>query len=135
MVDNSDIIEIIKLYRKFSKYNSYTDREIAQSIIPSLSLSQYKKHYDKDKLIGFTNWCFLSKDIKTNFLNTGVIKDLDWNTGNNLVFIEFISSNKVKDIFKWCINKAKTFNNIEKEFSWIRIDNNKIKRINKKQIR
>ena len=75
------------------------------------------------------------QNIKKNFLNTGVIKDLDWNTGNNLVFIEFISSNKVKDIFKWCINKANTFSNIAKEFSWIRVEDNKIKRINKKQIR
>ncbi len=137
MVDNSDIIEIIKLYRKFSKYNSYTDREIAKSIIPSLSLSQYKTHYENNKLIGFTNWAYVNKTNKNKklFLSTGIINDFNWNTGNNLIFIDLIGTKNIKQIFDWSVKKAGTFNNIEKEFNWIRVNNNKVKRINTKQIR
>jgi len=120
MVDNTDIIEIIKLYRKFSKYDYYTDREIAKSIIPSLSLSQYTVFKNKNKKL---------------FLSTGIIDDFNWNTGNNLIFIELIATKNIKKIFDWSVKKADTFNNIEKEFNWIRVNNNKVKRINTKQIR
>jgi len=137
MVDNSDIIEIIKLYRKFSKYDSYTDNEIAKSIIPSLSLSQYTVFKDKKnlKVYGFVNWAFMNNENKKLFLSTGIIEDFNWNTGNNLIFIELIATKNIKQIFDWAVKKAGTFNNIEKEFNWIRVNNNKVKRINTKQIR
>ena len=137
MVDNTDIIEIIKLYRKFSKYDYYTDREIAKSIIPSLSLSQYTVFKDKKnlKVYGFVNWAFVNNENKKLFLSTGIIDDFNWNTGNNLIFIELIATKNIKKIFDWSVKKADTFNNIEKEFNWIRVNNNKVKRINTKQIR
>jgi hypothetical protein len=59
----------------------------------------------------------------------------DRNTGNNLVFIDLIGTKNIKQIFDWSVNKASTFNNIEKQFNWIRVENNKVKRINTKQIR
>ena len=137
MVNIVDIIEIIELYRKFSRYNSYTDRELAKSIIPSLSLSQYKIFKDKKnlKVYGFVSWAFMNKQNKESFLSTGIIDSLDWNTGNNLVFIDLIGTKNIKQIFDWSVNKASTFDNIEKEFNWIRVNNNKVKRINTKQIR
>ena len=137
MVNITDIIEVIELYRKFSKYNSYTDRELAKSIIPSLSLSQYKIFKDNKnlKVYGFVNWAFMNKENKETFLSTGIIDNFDWNTGNNLIFIDLISTKNIKQIFDWSINKASSFNNIEKEFNRIRVNNNKVKRINTKQIR
>ena len=138
MVDNSDIIEIVKLYRKFSKYDSYTDREIATAIIPSLSLNQYTVFKNKKnlKVYGFVNWAFMNNENKKLFLSTGIIDDFNWNTGNNLIFIELIATKNIKKIFDWSVKKASTFNNIEKEFNWIRVNNNnKVKRINTKQIR
>jgi len=137
MVNITDIIEIIELYRKFSKYNSYTDKELAKSIIPSLSLSQYKIFKDNKnlKVYGFINWAFMNKQNKESFLSTGIIDNFDWNTGNNLVFIDLIGTKNIKKIFDWSVNKASTFDNIEKEFNWIRVENNKVKRINTKQIR
>ena len=137
MVNITDIIEVIELYRKFSKYNSYTDRELAKSIIPSLSLSQYKIFKDNKnlKVYGFVNWAFMNKENKETFLATGIIDNFDWNTGNNLIFIDLIGTKNIKQIFDWSINKASSFNNIEKEFNWIRVNNNKVKRINTKQIR
>jgi len=137
MVNITDIIEVIELYRKFSRYDSYTDRELAKSIIPSLSLSQYKIFKDNKnlKVYGFVNWAFMNKENKKSFLSTGIIDNLDWNTGNNLIFIDLIGTKNIKQIFNWSINKASSFNNIEKEFNWIRVNNNKVKRINTKQIR
>jgi hemolysin-activating ACP:hemolysin acyltransferase len=137
MVNITDIIEVIELYRKFSKYDSYTDKELSKSIIPSLSLSQYKIFKDKKnlKVYGFVNWAFMNKQNKESFLSTGIIDNLDWNTGNNLVFIDLIGTKNIKQIFDWSVNKASTFNNIEKQFNWIRVENNKVKRINTKQIR
>jgi hemolysin-activating ACP:hemolysin acyltransferase len=137
MVNITDIIEIIELYRKFSRYDSYTDKELAKSIIPSLSLSQYKIFKDNKnlKVYGFVNWAFMNKENKKSFLSTGIIDNLDWNTGNNLIFIDLIGTKNIKQIFDWSINKASSFNNIEKEFNWIRVNNNKVKRINTKQIR
>ena len=137
MVNITDIIEVIELYRKFSRYDSYTDKELAKSIIPSLSLSQYKIFKDNKnlKVYGFVNWAFMNKENKKSFLSTGIIDNLDWNTGNNLIFIDLIGTKNIKQIFNWSINKASSFNNIEKEFNWIRVNNNKVKRINTKQIR
>jgi|TARA_Y100000389_G_C17434232_1_gene504511 hemolysin-activating ACP:hemolysin acyltransferase len=137
MVNITDIIEVIELYRKFSKYDSYTDKELSKSIIPSLSLSQYKIFKDKKnlKVYGFVSWAFMNKQNKESFLSTGIIDSLDWNTGNNLVFIDLIGTKNIKQIFDWSVNKASTFDNIEKEFNWIRVNNNKVKRINTKQIR
>jgi hemolysin-activating ACP:hemolysin acyltransferase len=137
MVNITDIIEVIELYRKFSKYDSYTDKELSKSIIPSLSLSQYKIFKDKKnlKVYGFVSWAFMNKQNKESFLSTGIIDNLDWNTGNNLVFIDLIGTKNIKQIFDWSVNKASTFNNIEKQFNWIRVENNKVKRINTKQIR
>lgn len=137
MVNITDIIKIIELYRRFSKYDSYTDKELAKSIIPSLSLSQYKIFKDKKnlKVYGFVNWAFMNKENKKLFLSTGVIDNFNWNTGNNLIFIDLIGTKNIKQIFDWSVKKASTFNNIEQEFNWIRVENNKIKRINTKQIR
>jgi hemolysin-activating ACP:hemolysin acyltransferase len=136
MVTSSDIIEIIRLYRDFPKYNYLSDRDIARAIIPSLSLNQYNIFRDlNNKIYGFVNWSFLNSNIKNSFLKNGVIKNLDWNTGKHLVFVDFIATKKIKDIFNWSIKKASTFKNIDKEFNWIRVENNKVKRINKVRIK
>ena len=137
MVNNSDIIDVIRLYREFPKYNYLSDRDIAISIIPSLSLNQYNIFRDiNNKIYGFVNWSFLNSTIKNNFLHNGIINNLDWDTGNHLVFIDFIATKNIKDIFNWSIKKATTFKNIHDEFNWIRVDikNQKVKRINKMKI-
>ena len=122
MVDSNDIIEIIKLYRKFSKYDSYTDREIAKSIIPSLSLSQYKTHYENNKLIGFTNWAYVNKETELHFLKTGIIKR--WNDGDIMLHVDFVATKKIKNIMKWLKNNAVNSMGLNKNIHWIRLNNN-----------
>ena len=122
MVNSDDIIEIIKLYRKFSKYDSYTDREIAKSIIPSLSLSQYKTHYENNKLIGFTNWAYVNKETELHFLKTGIIKR--WNDGDIMLHVDFVATKQIKNIMKWLKNNAVKSMGLNKNIYWIRLNNN-----------
>ncbi len=139
MVDNSDIIEIIKLYRKFSKYNSYTDREIAKSIIPSLSLNQYKIFEDDyGDMYAFTNWAFLNKKVEERFLKTGVLENVDWQSGNICWHIETVNTtpNKIKEIYKYTAKRLAADIGKDKYCNWIRINDlgTGIKRINKMKI-
>ncbi len=139
MVDSNDIIEIIKLYRKFSKYDSYTDREIAISIIPSLSLNQYKIFEDEyGDVYAFTNWAFLNKKVEERFLKTGVLENLDWQSGNICWHIDTINTtpNKIKEIYKYTANRLAADIGKDKYCNWIRINNlgTGIKRINKMRI-
>ena len=139
MVDNSDIIEIVKLYRKFSKYDSYTDREIAIAIIPSLSLNQYKIFEDDyGDVYAFTNWAFLNKEVEERFLKTGVLKNVDWQSGDICWHIETVNTttNKLKEIYKYTASRLKKDIGETKFINWIRISNSgkEIKRINKMKV-
>jgi len=139
MVDSNDIIEIIKLYRKFSKYDSYTDREIAISIIPSLSLNQYKIFEDEyGDVYAFTNWAFLNKEVEERFLKTGVLENVDWQSGNICWHIDTINTtpNKIKEIYKYTAQRLAADIGEDKYCNWIRVNNlgTGIKRINKMKI-
>ncbi len=60
MVTSSDIIDVIRLYREFPKYNYLSDRDIAKAVIPSLSLNQYNifRYPTTGVAYAFTNWAF-----------------------------------------------------------------------------
>ena len=140
MVDNTDIIEIIKLYRNFPKYNYLSDKDIAIAIIPSLSLNQYKIFEDDyGDVYAFTNWAFLNKEVEQRFLKTGVLENVDWQSGNICWHIETINTtpNKIKTIYKESVKKISTILNDDKYINWIRIDKTgkKIKRINNMKIK
>ena len=139
MVDSIDIIEIVKLYRKFSKYDSYTDREIATAIIPSLSLNQYKIFEDEyGDIYAFTNWAYLSKKVEEKFLKTGILENVDWQSGNICWHIETINTtpNKLKEIYKYTATRLKKDIGENNFINWIRINNSgkEIKRINKMKV-
>ena len=140
MVDNTDIIEIIKLYRNFPKYNYLSDKDIAIAIIPSLSLNQYKIFEDDyGDVYAFTNWAFLNKEVEQRFLKTGVLENVDWQSGNICWHIETVNTtpNKIKTIYKESVKKISTILNDDKYINWIRIDKTgkKIKRINNMKIK
>lgn len=126
--------DIISLYRNYNHYNHLTDEDLEIYLQPSIKLNQYKKHYKDNKLIGFTNWAFLSDSNLDKFKRTGIIELEDWNSGNNLVFVFLIALENVRNIFYWCINKAKEFINLNQNFTWLRIENDKVKRIITRQI-
>jgi len=121
--------DIISLYRNYNHYNHLTDKDLETYLEPSINLNQYKKHYKNKKLIGFTNWAFLSDSNLEKFKRTGIIELSEWNSGNNLVFVFLIALENVRNIFYWCINKAKEFIYLNKNFTWLRIENDKVRKI------
>lgn len=140
MVNNNDIIDIIRLYREFPKYNYFSDRDIVKTIIPSLSLNQYNifRYPSTGVAYAFTNWAFLSPDVEDSFLKTGVLENLDWNSGSACWHIETVNTtqNKIKEIYKLSVEKISKKLNDDDYINWIRVDieNKKIKRINKMKV-
>jgi hemolysin-activating ACP:hemolysin acyltransferase len=138
MVNNSDIIDIIRLYRNFVKYNTLSDRDIAKQIIPSLSLNQFNifKYPTTGVVYAFTNWAYLNKDVEERFKKTGVLENLDWNSGDICWHIETINTapNKLKEIYTKTAEKlSKDINDNNKYVYWLRMNNSGkgIKRYNK----
>ena len=120
--------DIISLYRHYPKYNHLKDYDIQHYIRPSILLNQYKKHYNKDKLVGFTNWAYLSDDAQHILQKKGIISNQDWNSGNNLWHIETICTSHLRDIMSWTKNNFTKAFGIGKIIKWLRTDNETIYR-------
>ena len=140
MVNNNDIIDIIRLYREFPKYNYFSDRDIVKAIIPSLSLNQYNifRYPSTGVAYAFTNWAFLSSSVEERFLKTGYLENLDWKSGDICWHIETVNTtqDKIKEIYKLSVEKISKIINDDDYINWLRIDvlNKKIKRINKMKV-
>ena len=140
MVNNSDIIDVIRLYREFPKYNYLSDRDIARAIIPSLSLNQYNifRYPTTGVAYAFTNWAFLNKIAEERFLKTGVLENLDWDSGDICWHIETVNTaqDKIKEIYKYTANRLAEDIGEENFINWIRINKSGkgIKRVNKMKV-
>ena len=136
MVTSSDIIDVIRLYREFPKYNYLSDREIAIAIIPSLSLNQYNifRYPTTNVAYAFTNWAFLSKVVEERFLKKGVLENLDWDSGDICWHIETVNTaqDKIKEIYKYTAKRLTKDIGEDKIINWIRTNKSgtAIKRIN-----
>ena len=140
MVTSSDIIDVIRLYREFPKYNYLSDKDIARAIIPSLSLNQYNifRYPTTGVAYAFTNWALINKQVEERFLKTGMLENLDWDSGDICWHIETVNTaqNKLKEIYKYTINRLAKDVGEDKYCNWIRINKSGrgIKRINKMKI-
>jgi hemolysin-activating ACP:hemolysin acyltransferase len=140
MVTSSDIIDVIRLYREFPKYNYLSDRDIARAIIPSLSLNQYNifRYPTTGVAYAFTNWAFLNKIAEERFLKTGVLENLDWDSGDICWHIETVNTaqDKIKEIYKYTANRLAEDIGEENFINWIRINKSGkgIKRVNKMKV-
>ena len=124
--------DIISLYRNYSKFDVSLDDDLISYLSPSIVLNQYKKHYLKNELIGFTNWALLSDDAHNKFKQTGIINNKDWNSGNNLWHIETVCISNLKNIMKWTKSFLTKKFGIGKEINWLRIKDDKIIRVVKR---
>ena len=124
--------DIISLYRNYSKFDVSLDDDLVSYLSPSILLNQYKKHYLKNELIGFTNWALLSDDAHNKFKQTGIINNEDWNSGNNLWHIETVCISNLKNIMKWTKSFLTKKFGIGKEINWLRIKDDKIIRVVKR---
>ena len=141
MVNNDDIIEVIRLYRNFDKYNHLSNRDIAKQINPSLSLNQYKifRYPTTNVAYAFTNWAFLNNEVQERFKKTGVLENLDWDSGDICWHIETVNTHptKLKEIYKWTAERLSTdISNHNKYVYWLRMNKSGkgIKRFNKIKI-
>ena len=66
--------DILNLLRQFSRYSGYTDIELIRYLTPSIKFNQYKKHYNDNNLIGFTNWALLSDEAEKKILISTTIE-------------------------------------------------------------
>jgi len=144
MVTSSDIIDIIRLYREFPKYNYLSDRDIAKAVIPSLSLNQYNifRYPTTGVAYAFTNWAFLNTEAEQRFLKNGFLENLDWESGDICWHIETVNTalDKIKFVYNSTADKLYTdkriYNNKDKYIYWLRMNKSGkgIQRINKIKI-
>jgi len=136
-VNNTDIIDVVRLYRNFPKYNYLSDKDIARAIIPSLALNQYNifRYENTGVAYAFTNWAFLNTETEKRFKETGILEMLDWNSGNICWHIETVNTdnNKLKQIYKWTAERLNKDIGKDKTINWIRMNKSGrgIKRINR----
>ena len=141
MNKNQDILDAIKLYKEYDVYKNLSKNDIAQHLIPSISLNQYKVfRYDNTGVAyGFTNWAFLNKEVENKFKQTGELNKFDWDSGKNCWHIDTISTayNKLKDIYNWTANNFPKFLSENDYVNWIRLDKTgeKVKRVNKIKVK
>ena len=141
MVNNSDIIDIIRLYRNFPKYTYLSDRDIAKAIIPSLALNQFNifRYESTGVAYAFTNWAFISPEVEKRFKEKGYLEMLEWDSGNICWHVETINTapNKLKKIYKWTTNKLEKYIGEEGIIHWIRMNKSGrgIKRYNKIKVK
>lgn len=118
--------DIIELYRQHKKYDHFNDNQLRLYLFPSLHLDQYRRHYLNDKLVGFTNWAYLSDKAEHKFKTTGLLKKEEWKSGNNLWHVETVCNTNLKDIISWTKSFFAEQFGIGKQISWLRIKNDKI---------
>ncbi len=123
--------DIISLFRKFNSYSTYSDYELSNYLSPSIKLNQYKKHYNENNLVGFTNWALLSDKAENKILSSQPFNDEDWNSGNNLWHIETVSLTNIKKIISWTKNNLASKYGVNRLVKWIRVNNNKNRTIKK----
>jgi len=139
-VNNTDIIDVVRLYRNFPKYNYLSDKDIAKAIIPSLALNQYNifRYENTGVAYAFTNWAFLNSEVEKKFKNTGTLEMLDWNSGNICWHIETVNTdnNKLKQIYKWTAERLSKDIGEDKTVYWLRTTKSGkgIQRFNKMKI-
>jgi len=139
-VNNTDIIDVVRLYRNFPKYNYLSDKDIARAIIPSLALNQYNifRYENTGVAYAFTNWAFLNSEVEKKFKNTGTLEMLDWNSGNICWHIETVNTdnNKLKQIYKWTAERLSKDIGEDKTVYWLRTTKSgkEIQRFNKMKI-
>ena len=115
--------EIIIFLQTFNKYKKFTYLELCIDIHPSFFNKQYKVFKDENgKIFGFVNWAWVDKKTKQHFFKTGKVKK--WNCGDILLPINCIAKKNMREIAKWCKDKAIKLIGENKELNYLRVDNN-----------
>ena len=137
MNKSQDITDTIHLYKSHKVYNHLSKDALAQHILPSVALNQYKVfRYDNTGVAyAFTNWAFLNNDVEKNYKQTGRLNKFDWDSGKNCWHIDTVNTaqNKLIEIYNWTASYFSKILTDDEYFNWLRLDSTgqKVKRINK----
>ena len=137
MNKSQDITDTIRLYKSHNVYDNLSKDDVAQHILPSVALNQYKVfRYDNTGVAyAFTNWAFLNNETEKNYKQTGRLNKFDWDSGKNCWHIDTVNTaqNKLTEIYNWTINNLSNHLKDEQYINWIRLNKQgtKVKRINK----
>ena len=80
-----DLNDTIHLYKSHRVYSHLSKDDVAQHIIPSIALNQYKvfRYANTGVAYAFTNWAFLNDRVEKNYKETGRLNKFDWDSGKN----------------------------------------------------
>ena len=132
-----DLNDTIHLYKSHNVYNHLSKDDVAQHIIPSVALNQYKVfRYDNTGVAyAFTNWAFLNNETEKNYKQTGRLNKFDWDSGKNCWHIDTVNTaqNKLTEIYNWTANYFSKILTDDEYFNWLRLDKTgqKVKRVNR----
>ena len=122
---------VIDFYSKFDRYAHLTYVDLYQHISPSIRNEQYKIFIKDGKITGFTNWAFCSKGVLERFLRDGRLHTLDWMSGFNLLYVDFVASEDAFDVMRWLKNHSTRMMGANRPIYWARSTPHRIKRITK----
>lgn len=123
--------DIVELFRTHKKYDNMSNEELRLFLMPSMNLKQCIKLYDNNELIGFANWAYLHGLVENRFKQTGMIKNNEWKSGNNLWVIEVVSKRNTKKLTDKLVGHLLKSLSVGKSFKWLRV-NKDIYRIGEK---
>lgn len=95
------------LMMRVPQYRRYTLEDLERLLLPPIVLGQCKLYLDEDnKPLAFCSWARLSEGARDGFLaRTRKIQPDDWNSGDELWFMDFIAPNGnvrgiIEDLYK-----------------------------------
>ena len=127
----SVINDVIDFYNQFDRYNHLTYVDLYQHISPSIRSGQHKVFQTNGEIWGFANWAFMSPDVLKKFTTTGRLHTLDWISGVQPVYVDFVANRNAKYVMKWLKNHSVTSFGVNTPLYWVRSSKHKVKRITK----
>jgi len=113
--------EVVQLYQKFDKYKELTKEQLLCHIDKSFQLNQFKVQRNKDSIVSFTSWAFMSETHEEHYKKTGQVLFNFWNSGDRCWIIDsIVHDDNFDDVYNWAKEYFGKELNVE-SVSWLRI--------------
>jgi cytolysin-activating lysine-acyltransferase len=84
--------EVIYLMSLSSIHRYFKVIDINHYILPAIKLNQFRIYRNRTYAVGFVSWAYFSDEVEKQYTSGPVLLNLeDWQSGNNLFFIDFIA--------------------------------------------
>lgn len=87
-------------------YKNHTVADLKRTLFPPVKLGQYRIYLKSGKPHAFVSWAYLSPEVREGFISrTRQLQPEDWNSGDELWFINFIAPyggvrSIIRDLYK-----------------------------------